>query len=88
MPLRCLLLRGNNLTDAGALALVPLVEASGSLSAIDLRGNRIGTKGELALKKVMACGDKGGKAANFKRSPEHQIMFKESWNQVVAATLQ
>ncbi|CAM9172713.1 unnamed protein product [Ectocarpus fasciculatus] len=53
MPLRCLLLRENNLTDAGALALVPLVEASGSLAAIDLRGNRIGTKGELALKKAL-----------------------------------
>ncbi|CAM9749611.1 unnamed protein product, partial [Ectocarpus sp. 12 AP-2014] len=53
MPLRCLLLRGNNLTDAGALALVPLVEASGSLAAIDLRGNRIGTKGELALQKAL-----------------------------------
>ncbi|CBJ26670.1 expressed unknown protein [Ectocarpus siliculosus] len=53
MPLRCLLLRGNNLTDAGALALVPLVEASSSLAAIDLRGNRIGTKGELALKKAL-----------------------------------
>ncbi|CAM9153012.1 unnamed protein product, partial [Ectocarpus sp. 8 AP-2014] len=53
MPLRCLLLTGNNLTDAGALALVPLVEASGSLAAIDLRGNRIGTKGELALKKAL-----------------------------------
>ncbi|CAM9185733.1 unnamed protein product [Ectocarpus sp. 4 AP-2014] len=53
VPLRCLLLRGNNLTDAGALALVPLVEASGSLAAIDLRGNRIGTKGELALKKAL-----------------------------------
>ncbi|CAB1111236.1 unnamed protein product [Ectocarpus sp. CCAP 1310/34] len=79
MPLRCLLLRGNNLTDAGAIALVPLVEASCSLAAIDLRGNRIETKGELALKKVMACGVTGGRAT--KRSLEHRIMFEESLNQ-------
>lgn len=73
MPLRCLLLRGNNLTDAGALALVPLVEASGSLAAIDLRGNRIGTKGELALKKVMRCGFRGElqRTSNELRNTSH-----------------
>lgn len=87
IPLRCLLLRGNNLTDAGALALVPLVEASGSLAAIDLRGNRIGTKGELALKKVMACRVKGGALTNLRRRPEHQSCSKNLGIRVIAAYL-
>lgn len=47
-----LLLRGNKVTDAGALALCSLVEASPTLAEVDLRGNSIGRKGEAALKKV------------------------------------
>lgn len=55
VPLSSLILRGNCVTDAGAVALAPLVEASHSLVEVDLRGNSIGKKGKLALKKVMAC---------------------------------
>lgn len=52
VPLARLLLRGNNITDAGALALVPLVEGSPHLTELDLRDNAIGANGKLALKKV------------------------------------
>ena len=52
VPLSRLILSGNCLTDAGASALAPLVQASHSLEEVDLRGNCIGKKGKLALKKV------------------------------------
>lgn len=53
VPLSRLILRGNCVTDAGAVALAPLVQASHSLVEVDLRGNSIGKKGKLALKKVI-----------------------------------
>ena len=53
VPLSRLILRGNCLTNAGAVALAPLVQASHSLVEIDLRSNSIGKKGKLTLKKVM-----------------------------------
>lgn len=53
VPLSRLILRGNCLTDAGAVALAPLVRASHSLMEVDLKGNSIGKKGKLALKKVV-----------------------------------
>lgn len=53
MPLARLLLRGNNISDAGALALVSLVKESPHLTELDLRDNAIGEKGKLALKKVL-----------------------------------
>lgn len=52
VPLTSLLLSGNNVTDAGASALVSLVETSTSLVEIDLRGNAISKKGERTLRKV------------------------------------
>lgn len=52
VPLARLMLRGNNITDAGVLALVPLVEACATLQEVDLRGNAIGAEGTLALHKV------------------------------------
>lgn len=53
VPLARLLLRGNNITDAGALLLVPLVKGSPHMSELDLRDNAIGASGKEALKKVM-----------------------------------
>lgn len=53
VPLSRLILSWNYVTDAGAAALAPLVQASHSLVEVDLRGNSIGKKGKLALKKVM-----------------------------------
>lgn len=52
VPLGRLLLRGNNITDAGALALVPLLEESPHVTELDLRDNAIGKNGKMALKKV------------------------------------
>lgn len=52
-----LLLRGNSITDAGALALVPLVKESPHLTELDLRDNAIGANGKLALKKVTNLSD-------------------------------
>lgn len=52
VPLARLLLRGNNITDAGALALIPLVRESPHVTELDLRDNAIGNNGKLALKKV------------------------------------
>lgn len=52
VPLARLLLRGNDVSDSGALALAPLVKESPHLTAIDLRDNAIGSNGKLALKKV------------------------------------
>lgn len=52
VPLAVMILRGNYLTDAGALALCPLVEASATLKEIDLRGNFIDNTARAALKKV------------------------------------
>lgn len=56
VPLARLLLRGNNITDAGAMALVPLVEGSPHVVELDLRDNAIGANGKLALKKVTVLG--------------------------------
>jgi len=53
VPLARLLLRGNDVSDSGALALAPLVRESPQLTTIDLRDNAIGSNGKLALKKVM-----------------------------------
>ncbi|CAM9572880.1 unnamed protein product, partial [Scytosiphon promiscuus] len=53
VTLTSLLLRGNNVTDAGAVALVPLVETSACLVEVDLRGNAISTKGERTLRKAL-----------------------------------
>lgn len=52
VPLARLLLRGNNVSDTGALALARLVKESPHLKTIDLRDNAIGAKGKLALQKV------------------------------------
>lgn len=52
-PLARLELRRNSITDAGALTLCALVEASVTLTHIDLRGNAIGQRGATALQKVM-----------------------------------
>lgn len=52
VPLGRLLLRGNNITDAGALALVPLLKESPHVTELDLRDNAIGKNGKMALKKV------------------------------------
>lgn len=54
--LSVMVLRGNSLTDAGALALCPLVEASVTLKEIDLRDNLIGNTARMALKKVFDAG--------------------------------
>lgn len=56
VPLSVMVLRGNSLTDAGVLALCPLVEASATLKEIDLRDNLIGTTAQVALKKVVDAG--------------------------------
>lgn len=60
VPLARLMLRGNSITDAGVLALVPLVEASVTLEEVDLRGNAIGTQGQLALHNVGAWAARTG----------------------------
>lgn len=56
VPLSVLILRGNSLTDAGALLLCPLVEASATLKEVDLRDNLISDTAQGALKKVVGGG--------------------------------